>query len=85
MFSAKLHVTAMQASDGVHQVCRLEEVHGDKSLKAMHFGNGTIVYHIDSIVRDRAEDVLVCVPVEHHDVELGEFRQIIISGSPKSG
>ena len=43
MFSAKLHVTATQASDGVHQVCRLEEVHGDKSLKAMHFGNGTIV------------------------------------------
>ena len=85
MVSTKLHVASVQASDRVDQVCRLEKVDSHKALMAMLFGNGAIIYHIDSIVLDRVEDVLVCVPVEHDDMELSKFRQVIVPWSPEGG
>ena len=74
---------SVHASNGVQEVRNLKEVDGDKALMAVLRSDVPIIYHVHRVVLDRVEDVFIGIPVEHDEVELGEFRQILVPRGPK--
>ena len=72
--SAKLHIALVEASDCIDPIRHLEEMDGQKRLMTMHCCDVTIIDHIDRIIFDCADDVLVGVPVENQDMKLGDLR-----------
>ena len=58
-------------------------MNGHERLVTIFRGDVAVVNHVHRVVLDRVQNVLVGIPLEHNQVELDQFRKVIVPRGPQ--